>query len=277
VKIFIDKLPPIGIAHFTVIDVKPVDLVDLAHRIGFQSVGLRLHPAFPGAPFYEILTGTQAMRDMKERLLQTGISVYDIEFVVVDGPFVPESMLQVLESAAELGAKRLSICGDDPDHQAMVAKFARLCELSGRFGMGVDLETMAWRQVSTFQKAARLVKEARQPNGGILIDALHLARSGGTPDDLKSVPASFIRSFQLCDAHAGRPATADAIIQEARGGRLPPGEGTLPLNGLLAEIPDNVTLSVEVPNTGDSAESHAQRVYDAARRVLSAAALNSKV
>ena len=49
-------------------------------------------------------------------------------------------------SAAALGACRLSVCGDDPEQSRLVANFAGLCDLAAEFGIGVDLECMAWRQ-----------------------------------------------------------------------------------------------------------------------------------
>jgi sugar phosphate isomerase/epimerase len=265
--------PPIGIAHYTTIDVEPLGLVAMAARIGFACVGLRLHPAFPGAPFYEIPTGSALMRAMRASLAETGIRVYDIEFVTIDADFEPERLKPMLESAAELGARRVSLCGDDPDRVRLVSNFAALCDLADGYGMGVDIEIMAWRQVSTLRIATEVVRDAGRQNGGVLVDALHLSRSGSDPVELRKTPRGFIRSAQLCDAPTVRPATTAAIIQEARGGRLPPGEGALPLRRLLAELSDDVTLSVEVPNTGHPAEEHARRVYDAARLLLAQYAL----
>jgi sugar phosphate isomerase/epimerase len=262
--IITQNLPPLGLAHFTVLEVPPLELISLAARIGYASVGLRLHPAFPGAPFYTIPTGSSAMREMKERMQGEGVSVYDIEFVIIDPDFVAERLRDILESAGELGARRLSVCGDDPNRGRLEANFAELCDLAGSFGMGVDLECMAWRQVSSFPEAVRVVESAGRPNGGALVDALHLSRTGGSPGDLQAAPPQWIRSAQLCDAPAMWPESTEAIIEEARSKRLPPGHGNLPLCELLAALPDDVCLSVEVPmDVQKPAEDRAREVFGA--------------
>jgi|SRR5450631_3708422 sugar phosphate isomerase/epimerase len=112
---------PLGLVHFTVLEVPPPELVILAAPIGYTAVGLRLHPAFPGALYYQILQGSDSMREIKARLKAEGVSVYDIEFVVMDLNFVPESLKPVFESASALGAKRLSVCGDDPERGRFIS------------------------------------------------------------------------------------------------------------------------------------------------------------
>jgi sugar phosphate isomerase/epimerase len=266
-------LPPLGIAHFTTIDVEPLAFVEMAARIGYATVGLRLYPAFPGAPFYEIPVGSALMRSMRTRLANTGLSVYDIEFVTIDATFEIERLKPALDSAAELGARCISVCGDDPDRPRFVAAFAGLCDLAAGFGMGVDLEVMPWRQVGTIEDAVAVVRDSVRSNCGVLIDALHLLRSGGDPLELRTLPRPAIRSAQLCDAPAARPATTEGIIQEARAGRLLPGDGDLPLYRLLAELPDHTVLSVELPNAGHPPEQHARRAYEAAQRTLLAFSL----
>jgi sugar phosphate isomerase/epimerase len=212
------------------------------------------------------------MRSLRAALADTGLAVYDIEFVTIDAIFEPESLKPILDSAAELGAKRLSVCCDDADNTRLVAKFAAVCDLAANVGMGVDIELMPWRTIGSLQAAAAVVREAGRANGGVLVDALHLSRSGGVPEDLRALPREAIQSAQLCDAPAARPATTDALIREARSGRLLPGAGALPLARLLAELPDHAVLSVEVPNAGQPPEIHARRAYDATRLLLSSLA-----
>lgn len=258
----------LGLAHFTVLDVAPIDLVGLAASIGYAAIGLRLHPAFPGSRFYEIPTGSALMGDMRRRLADSGITVYDIEFTCIDAAFEPVALQPMLVSAAELGARRLSVCGDDPDRLRMIDKFGELCDVAGQFDMGVDLEIMPWRQVSSLAAAVDVVGSAGRSNGAILIDALHLSRSGGKPADLVGLEPGLIRSAQMCDAAAQRPASVEGLIAEARGGRLLPGEGALPLRSLLAELPDHAVLSVEVPRGAREPDDHARRVFGAACRVI---------
>lgn len=253
--------PPLGIAHFSCIDVPPVDFVRLAGEIGYAAVGLRLHPAFQGAPFYTLRPGSAEMRSVKVALRQAGIAVYDIEFVVIDEAFSASELLPVLESAGELGARRLSVCGDDPDKGRFATNLTALAELAAEFGMGVDLEIMPWRRIGTLAAAVDAAEATGRANVGVLIDALHLSRSGAVPADLRSVSKGLIQSVQLCDAVAERPNGDAALVAEARGGRLLPGEGDLPLRELLTVTPSNATLSVEVPNAGRPAERHAKALF----------------
>lgn len=262
---------PIGLAHFSAIGVPPAAFVDRAAKAGFSAVGLRLFPAFPGAPFYRLPEGSPEAREVKARLTDEGIGLYDIEFVVIDAAFQPRSALPVLADAAALGARRLSACGDDSDRARLVENFAALCDVAAEVGMGVDLENMGWRPVRRFEDSLAIVQAADAENGGVLVDALHFFRNGGTPQILAKAPATRIRSLQLCDVTGPEPATHEARIAEARGGRLAPGEGRLALGALLAAAPADVTLSVEVPIDAAAAPPvHLRKLFEAAQRMAMA-------
>jgi sugar phosphate isomerase/epimerase len=125
------------------------------------------------------------------------------------------------------------------------------------------IEFMVFRGIATLDDAMRVVGLAGHPNLGICVDALHLQRSGGTPESVSRIDSRLISCVQLCDAPAAAPAPQD-IPREARYGRLYPGEGALPLRELLAVVPAGHPLSIEVPCAAPKL-SVAERADKAAR------------
>jgi len=256
----------LGVAHFSAIDVEPAKFVSMAAAAGFSSVGLRLHPAFPGAPYYELPARSEVAREVKTRLNGEGISLYDIEFVVIGPDFDPDALTPMLAAASALGARRLSVCGDDPDRGRLVANFVALCDLAAAFGMGVDLENMGWRTVASFHDSLTIVQESNRDNAGALVDALHFFRNGGQTKDVSAAPQGMVKSVQLCDARGPAPITADQMVSEARTGRFAPGLGALPVASLIKVLPAGAAVSVEVPiHSSQAPEEHLRHLYDAAR------------
>ena len=99
--------------------------------------------------------------------------------------------------------------------------------------------------VGSLSVATRIVEQAARPNGAILVDTLHLARSGGRPPDLREVPRPRLPYLQIADAPRETPPTIEGLRDEALHGRLLPGAGTLPLAQTLEEVP-GVPLSFEL-------------------------------
>jgi sugar phosphate isomerase/epimerase len=264
-------LTPLGVAHLTALELPPPVFVREAARAGFASVGFRIAPATPGSVEYPLKKGTQAQQELRRILQGEGIGLYDVEFV----PLTPEvdvpSYAGLLDAAADLGAVSLNVSGDDPDFVRLTHNFAAMCDLAGSFGLRVDLEFMRWRICANLHDALRLVSAASKPNGAILLDCLHLDRSGSQPAELRGVPAGFIRSAQLCDAPSQRPATDAEVIAEAREGRLPPGEGSLPLVETVQALSSEAAFTVEVPIPTMDAPSRLALNYNAARTMLATA------
>lgn len=266
---FLPAAPGLGLGHFTFLELPPQDLVRLAARTGYARVGLRLHPVVPGGLAYPLPAGGAGMRALKVLLAGEGVAVYDVESVVIDAAFDPESLKPIIASAAELGAKVLNTCADDDDRERLLSQFARICDMAEEAGMAVDIECMAWRGIDSLGKCADLVRDSGKANASVLVDALHLSRCGGTPAEVAALPAAMVRNAQLCDAPSRQPATAEAIMAEARGGRLPPGDGGLPLAGLVAALPARTVFSVEVPMAGQGdPESRARAIFEGAMKIL---------
>ena len=73
---------PISLAHLTVLDTTPPELVTVAAEAGFRTVGIRL-TATPsvGVPPYDILHDGPVLRETLRRLADTGVAVLDTEFL----------------------------------------------------------------------------------------------------------------------------------------------------------------------------------------------------
>lgn len=266
----------ISLAHLTLsFDLPPPEVVSAAAAAGFDAVGLRLNPARinlkqPQEAAFPMLGDTPMLRDTLQRLADSGLQVLDIEMLTLRAETRIAEFLPVLEAGARLGAKRVMTCGHDPDEARVTALFAELCDAAAGFGLGVDIEFMPWLGVGTLTQAERVVTAAARPNGGILIDALHLHRSGARPADVAAIAPRHIHHMQLCDGPLAPPATASEIADESRFNRRFPGEGELDLPALLAALPPDIPVSVEAPVRATmSPEERARRALEAAQRVLS--------
>ncbi len=260
---------PISLAHLTVLDTTPPELVTVAAAAGFRTIGIRL-TATPsvGIPPYDILRDGPILRETLLRLADTGVSVLDTEFLRFepDQPVgVPEGFLEV---SARLGAKNVLVMSAEPDEARTIDRFGDLCDRAARYGLQVGLEFAVYTGVRTLAHAAQVVAKARRPNASVLVDALHFSRSGGIPAHIGQVDAALFRYAQICDASADVPAPTDtpALIREARTGRLLPGEGALPLAELVAALPAGVPLAIEAPCRATAelpAVERAKRAYAA--------------
>jgi sugar phosphate isomerase/epimerase len=114
---------------------------------------------------------------------------------------------------------------------------------------------------------------AQRDNAGLVIDLLHLSRSGGGAADLRRVEPSLLRLVHYCDAAPAPEGqrSIDELRAESRTARRLPGEGVLPLRELLAAFPDGTPISVEAPSqslAGLSAEERARRALAATLATL---------
>jgi sugar phosphate isomerase/epimerase len=266
----------ISLAHLTVLDTTPPELVSVAAAAGFRTIGIRL-TATPsvGIPPYDILRDGPLLRETLTRLSDTGISVLDTEFLRFepDRPVgVPEGFLEV---SARLGARNVLVMSAEPAEARTIERFGELCDRAAGYGLHVCLEFAIYTGVRTLADAARVVATSKRSNASVLIDALHFSRSGGLPAHVASVDPALLRYAQLCDAGPDMPGPGDtpALIREARTGRLLPGEGVLPLAELVAALPASVPLAVEAPCRATAelpALERATRAYRALRALLGA-------
>jgi sugar phosphate isomerase/epimerase len=239
---------PLSIAHLSELDLPPPDLIDLASRAGFASVGLRTNPAAPGGIAYPLSTAAE-QAEMRRRIAATGVSVLYIEMVGLSETTRVADYRPMLETGAAIGASRLAVAGDTAAFQVVAERMAEMCDLAREYGMAVDIEFMPFRPVSTFADAVEMVRLAGRPNAHILIDALHVFRSGSPVDEIARVNPAFLGTFQICDAPRDPP-PSEGLVIEARTRRLLPGHGGLLLQSLIDALPPDIPVGVELPIAG---------------------------
>ncbi len=238
-----------SLAYLTASALKPADMVTLAAELGYSHVGLRLLPNAPGAPQQHLIGDAAALRETQQRLRDTGVSVFDLEIIRIGSGFDPQQYVPLLEAGAALGAHSLLVVGDDPDRTRLAENFARLCELTASYKLCANLEFMPWTAVKNARDAVAIVETAGSPAyAGVLVDALHFARSATTLADIAAITRRWLHYAQICDAPAAIPATEEELIHTARQERLLPGEGGIDLRGLFTTLPGDLPVSVEVPN-----------------------------
>lgn len=273
----------VALAILGVLGTPPPDVVDIAADAGFDAITLRLGGGSRDAPdapeTYPLIGDTEARRETIARMRRRGVGVLDVEVLRLNGDTDMAAVRPMLESAHALGAPHLLVVGVEEDESRLVERFAALCAEAERQAVRPALEFMRMSSVQTVEDADRIVAAAGHPAGAVLVDSLHLARSGGTPADVAALAAAHPERypyFQLCDGPAEPPGEASLhdLFDEAVNNRLAPGDGELPLLELIDAMPAGAAVSVEVPLAALAErppEQRARALMAGARRVLETA------
>jgi len=231
----------VGLEHLTLLELAPPGFVSVAAAAGFNVVGLRVSPVTDAERAWPMGPGSAMLAETADRCARTGIAVLGVE-AIHPGARAQDAE-PVLETAAALGARYATVLCEDPDVDRFADRFAALTELARPYRVRPVVEFMAFRPLRTLEETLAVVR--RSGGGGLLLDTLHIQRCGVSAADLARTDPGVLSYLQICDAPT-HPA-ADAIT-EARAQRLLPGEGNLPLSGMVAALPEILPVSVEAPN-----------------------------
>lgn len=238
-----------SLAHLTILDAPPPELIRIAARSGYDFVGLRLIPlGLPGEVAYAPHHDAVMRREIKTALNDTGVRVLDVELArIIEAPS-PESYLPALETAAELGARHVLSSVWMRDRRQVIERFARLCEVAKPLGLTVNLEFVSSTEWDTLEGVLDVVSSCGSDNVGIMIDTLHFHRSRIPIEQLDRVPPSWANFAHVCDDRADLPATIEEARRTMREERLYPGEGAVDIAGIVGRLPPHVICAIELPH-----------------------------
>lgn len=237
---------PLSLDHLTIIEATPLELIQAAAAGGFEQVGLRIVRPTAAAAIVEVIGQPQLQRDLKALMASTGVSIGLVESIWLSSDTNPSDLEPALAAGAELGARYVLVSGNDSDEARLSANLAHLAVDARKYGLEIAFEFMPFTQVRSIEQALQILRQVAQPNLRLLIDALHVSRSGKDLRTLGKLDSSIVSYVHLCDAPAVIP-PAEGLRDEARLGRLYPGDGELDLDAFLDAMPDDAPVGLEAP------------------------------
>jgi sugar phosphate isomerase/epimerase len=221
--------------------------------------------------------------ELRALLAGEGLAVAELEALTAWRPGITPARPEhaephVLAVAEAVGARSISVVegpGASLPVDVAAEAFAALCDRAAARGLLVHIEFWPGSGLD-LATAASVVATADRPNGGLLVDTWHLARTRDAAALLETVPGIRIGALQVSDSPAVEEPEAD-YLAAALTRRLLPGEGALDLIALVRLLDTrgcDAPMGAEVCSERLAAEPPelvARRVGSAMRTLLTAA------
>lgn len=265
----------LGIELGSVFSLPPVEHVTLAADLGCRSIstGLERGARNPlGYPFWSLRNDPALRREMIAAMHDRGVSIALGEGGIISPTVDVRDYARDLDLMAELGAERIGTRSMEPDRGRTLEQFTLLVEMVEQRGIRMTtLEFAPPHTIPNLAAAVFAIEQVGKPSFRLLIDVMHLFRSGGTAADLTKLPTDLIAYAQICDARR-IPEILD-YMKEATTERLVPGAGEIPLQEIFAALPRHIPIGVEVPMlksalAGAAPHERLGPCVEAARRLL---------
>jgi sugar phosphate isomerase/epimerase len=264
----------IGLDCICVFGMAPLDYIETAAKLGCTDIGMSTKPVIglPEIfPQWSLHDNPTLVKDVKAAVAHHGLGI-----AVAEGFFVlPNADVSMfaadLDLLADIGAKRATICVFETDRTRAFDQMGKFAELAAARGMGSQVEFVPGMGIGDLPTSLAAIEHIGRKDFGVVIDSMHLFRSGSTAADVAAMAPEAIGHIQLCDVlwKVG----PEGHGAEAGSERLCPGEGELPLADLVAVLPKDRVIGLEIPMkkrtlAGESAESRLGPCVEATRALL---------
>jgi sugar phosphate isomerase/epimerase len=239
----------------------PLDVVKAAGDAGFKSVGVRLTGRrVEDTPWEPVIGNKSRINDIRREAADRGMHISSTTSYGFFPDLPMDAHKRTLDATAELGSDLVVLNVYYEDHDALAKDLAEFCKAAEKYNIRAGVEFMPFSGLRTMQQTTRVLQKAGSDNAGIILDALHLVRSGGSVADIRTLDPKKIFLGQLCDAKDIKSKrTDDELRAEARAAREYPGEGDVPLHDFIRALPENMEIEIEVPRSDHNGLSLADR------------------
>jgi len=274
----------LGIEMLCVFGMPPVEYVHLTADLGCRYITTGMVGFTPlkvlGYQPFSLRDDPLLRRDLLVAMDDRGVSISLGEGLLIAPGVDVRSYAADLDIMAELRIPRINAVSIEPDRDRTFDELAVLTELAAERGILTSVEPVPGLTIPDLPTALAAVEHVGRDEISLLIDTMHVARSGAGAGDLRSLPAERIGHVQLCDVPL-RSTKEHHYAEEAMYHRMAPGEGELPLVDMLAALPRDRVVGLEVPmrsraEAGVSAYDRLLPCVESARALLARAQENPR-
>lgn len=267
----------LGIENISVFGLPPVEFVSLAADLGCQhiSTGLTSFPfGIHDYPPFSLREDHALRREMIAAMHDRGVSISLGEGCTIRVGVDAASYQADLDLFVELGTERINTVSMDPDFNRTCDQFSIMAELAAERGLRITTELAPSLTIGDLPTALAALRQIGRPDFRLLIDTMHVVRSGSSPADVAALDPELIDYIQICDAP--RQPRFESYHEESMFERMVPGEGELGLPELLKVLPQDRVYAIEAPLrsqalAGVGPHERLGRCVEATRRLLAEA------
>lgn len=240
----------IAIEFLSVFDLPPLAFVDLAAELDCPFISCGLAPM--GGPFnlnhhphWSLRDDASLRRSMVQAMRANAVSISLADGFAIRPDREVTDLQADLALMKELAAARICSYCLEPDHPRALDQLAQLAEMATAAEVELILEFVPGLPIGDLNTAVAVIESIDSPVCKLMIDTMHLIRSGSTVADLQQLNPAQIGYAQICDV----PITHDSLsyMEEATFERRVPGDGELPLQAILAALPEAIPVGIEIP------------------------------
>ena len=237
----------LGIEMLCVFGMPPIEYVGLTADLGCRYITTGLDGFVLkqlGYQPFSLRDDAQLRRDLLAAMDDRGVSISLGEGLLIAPGVDVRSYTADLDIMAELGIPRINTVSLEADRARTFDELAVLTGLAADRGLLTSVEPVPGLAIADLPTAMAAVEHVGRDEISLLIDTMHVARSGAGADDLRSLPAERIGHIQLCDVPL-RSTGQYNYAEEAMYYRMAPGEGELPLAEMLAALPSDRVVGLD--------------------------------